>query len=76
MSKPVPGDPQIDTEFEEFLKQIDSWNKKKLDNVNARGLKKALEKLGSLKGRIDGAVMTNLEQQVGALKGEMRKKCK
>jgi hypothetical protein len=74
MSKSVPGNPEIDKEFSEFLIQLDHWNKKRLDNVNAPLLKKALEKMGSLKGRVDGAVMTNLEQQIGALKGEFRKK--
>jgi len=73
MSKPVPGNPQIDKEFSSFLKMLDYWDKKRLDNVNAPLLKKSLESMGSLKGRIDGAVMTNLEQQIGALKGEYRK---
>ena len=73
MSKSVPGNPQVDKEFSDFLEMLDRWDKKQLDNVNAPLLKKALEKMGSLKGRIDGAVMTNLEQQIGALKGEYRK---
>lgn len=73
MAKPVPGNPKIDKEFADFLGMLDYWNKRRLDNVNAKLLKKALEKIGSLKGRLDGAVMTNLEQRVGALKGEYRK---
>lgn len=73
MAKSVPGNPQIDKEFSSFLKMLDYWDKKRLDNVNAPLLKKALEKMGPLQGRISGAVMTNLEQQIGALKGEYRK---
>ena len=74
MAKSVPGNPKIDKEFSGFLEMLDHWNNKRLDNVNAPLLKKALEKIGSLKGRIDGATMTNLEQQIGALKGEYRKR--
>jgi hypothetical protein len=74
MAKSVPGNPKIDKEFSSFLEMLDYWNNRRLDNVNAPLLKKSLEKIGSLKGRIDGATMTNLEQQIGALKGEFRKR--
>jgi hypothetical protein len=73
MARSCPGNPKIDKEFADFLAALDYWNKRRLDNVNAKLLKKALEKISSLKGRLDGATMTNLEQQIGALKGEYRK---
>ncbi|MBW2672153.1 MAG: hypothetical protein JRD89_01895 [Deltaproteobacteria bacterium] len=72
MSQKVPGDPAIDKEFQEYLKTTKTWTHKRLDNIAAPLLKKAITENTALQGRLIAAIMTNLEQQGGAIKGELR----
>ena len=73
MSTPVPGDPKVDENFAKFLEEMENWSYERLDNVDAPLLKKATSINNAFKGRLEAAVITNLEQQIGALKGEFRK---
>ena len=74
MTKPSHGDPKIDEEFVAFLASVDSWTTRRVDNLDAKALKKAVVKLGALQGRLAGAAITICERKIGALKGELRKK--
>lgn len=75
MNVRVDGDPQKDEDFREFLDKVDLYatNYRLLDNVDHELLKRALVSVNVFVGQLQQACFINLEQQIGSVKGELRK---